>query len=146
MLAVGSPDLRHRLHRFGEADGTQFALFVFVLFGYVMVLEAAPHWDWAAVAYALASLTIVRMLPVWLSLAGSGLDLRSALFIGWSGPRGIASVLYLALFVQHFGLRGNDRLFSVVVLTVLLSALLHGLTAAPLSAAYGRSAEKAPES
>lgn len=140
MLAVSSPDLRLRLHRFGEADGTQFALFVFVLFGYVMVPEAAAHWDWAAVAYALASLTIVRMLPVWLSLARSGLDLRSALFIGWSGPRGIASVLYLALFVQHFGLRGHDRLFSVVVLTVLLSALLHGLTAAPLSAAYGRSA------
>jgi NhaP-type Na+/H+ or K+/H+ antiporter len=138
-LAVGSPELRERLHHFGEADGSQFALFVFVLFGYAMVPVAAAHWDAAALAYALASLTVVRMLPVWISLLGSGLDTKSALFVGWSGPRGIASVLYLALVVQQFGMQGHERLFGVVVLTVLLSVFLHGMSAAPLSAAYGRS-------
>ena len=138
-LAVRSPGLRERLHTFGEADGTQFSLFVFLLFGMVMVPSAWRHWDAAMLAYALVSLTVVRMVPVWLSLLGSGLGAKSVLFIGWSGPRGIASVLYLALVMQQFGSEHNVEVFSVIVLTVLLSVFLHGLSAAPLSAAYGRS-------
>jgi len=77
-------------------------------------------------------------VPVWLSLLGSGLDARSVLFVGWSGPRGIASVLYLALVVQRFGTEHHAQVFALIVLTVLLSVVLHGLSAAPLSAAYGR--------
>jgi NhaP-type Na+/H+ or K+/H+ antiporter len=138
-LAVRSRDLRERLSEFGEADGTQFSLFVFLLFGMTMVPLAWPHWDATMLAYALLSLTAVRMLPVWLSLRGTGLDTASALFVGWSGPRGIASVLYLALVVQRFGLENHATVFAVIVLTVLASVLLHGLSAAPLSAAYGRS-------
>jgi sodium/hydrogen antiporter len=137
-LAVSSPELRARLDQFGEADGTQFSLLVFLLFGLVMVPSAWRHWDAAMMAYAVISLTVVRMLPVWLSLLGSGLDVRSVLFIGWSGPRGIASVLYLALVVQRFGTEHHAQVFAIIVLTVLLSVLLHGLSAAPLSAAYGR--------
>jgi NhaP-type Na+/H+ or K+/H+ antiporter len=138
-LAVRSAGLRERLHQFGEADGTQFSLFVFLLFGMVMVPSAWPHWNAAMLAYALVSLTVVRMVPVWLSLLGSGLGVKSVLFVGWSGPRGIASVLYLALVVQQFGTEQHVQVFSVIVLTVLLSVLLHGLSAAPISAAYGRS-------
>jgi NhaP-type Na+/H+ or K+/H+ antiporter len=138
-LAVRSPGLRERLHRFGEADGTQFSLFVFALFGMVMAPVAWQHWDLAMLAYALLSLTVVRMLPVWVSLLGTGLSARGVLFIGWSGPRGIASVLYLALVVQRFGIERHVQVFSMIALTVLLSVLLHGLSAAPLSAAYGRS-------
>jgi sodium/hydrogen antiporter len=139
ILAVRSEGLRERLHQFGEADGTQFSLFVFLLFGMVMVPSAWPYWDVAMLAYALASLTIVRMVPVWLSLLGSGLRAKSILFVGWSGPRGIASVLYVALVVQRFGIERHVQVFSVIVLTVLLSVLLHGISAAPVSAAYGRS-------
>jgi NhaP-type Na+/H+ or K+/H+ antiporter len=137
-LAVKAPALRERLHEFGEADGTQFSLFVFLLFGFAFVPAAIPHWDARAVVYALASLTLVRMLPVWLCLSGSRLPAGTRLFVGWSGPRGIASVLYLALVVQQFGFAGHERLFGVVVLTVLASVLLHGLSAAPLAALYGR--------
>jgi len=137
-LAVSTPELRERLSEFGEADGTQFSLFVFLLFGFAFVPAAAPHWDVAAVVYALGSLTLVRMLPVWLCLAGSGLPPATKLFMGWSGPRGIASVLYVAIVVQQFGLAGHERVFAVVVLTVLASVLLHGVTAAPLSALYAR--------
>lgn len=138
MLAVRSPELRERLHEFGEADGTQFTLFVFLLFGLVMVPVAWPYWDVSMVAYALLSLTLVRMVPVWLSLLGTGLDAKSVLFVGWAGPRGIASVLYLALVVQQFGIKPHATVFAVIVLTVLLSVILHGLSAAPLAAAYGR--------
>ena len=140
-LAVSSPELRERVHQFGEADGTQFSLLVFLLFGLVMVPSAWRHWDAAMLAFAMISLTVVRMVPVWLSLLGSGLDVKSVLFVGWSGPRGIASVLYLALVVQRFGTEDHVQVvqvFAVIVLTVLLSVLLHGLSAAPLSAAYGR--------
>lgn len=137
-LAVRSSDLRKRLHAFGEADGTQFSLFVFLLFGFAFLPAALPHWDLRALAYALASLTVVRMLPVGLALLGARLPLPSVLFIGWSGPRGIASVLYVALVVDRFGFAGHERVFAVVVLTVLLSVILHGMTAAPLAVRYGR--------
>jgi NhaP-type Na+/H+ and K+/H+ antiporters len=137
-LGVREPEFRTQLREFGEADGTQFSLFVFLVFGLMMLPVAAPHWDWRALAYALLSLTVVRMLPVALSLIGTGIDRTTAAFIGWSGPRGIASVLYLSLVVDQFGFAGQERIFSVVVLTVLLSILLHGATAAPSVTAYGR--------
>jgi NhaP-type Na+/H+ or K+/H+ antiporter len=137
-LAVRAPALRARLHHFGEADGAQFSLFVFVLFGLAFVPAAIPHLDARSFAYALASLTVVRMLPVGVALLGTRLPLPTVLFVGWSGPRGIASVLYLALVVDRFGFAGHERVFAVIVLTVLLSVVLHGMTAAPLAARYGR--------
>jgi len=142
MLAVRSPGLRERLHEFGEADGMQFALFVFLLFGMVMVPAAWPAWDGAMLVYALASLTVVRMLPAGISLAGTRLGTPAVLFVGWFGPRGIASVLYVAVLLQAFGVTRLPVVFPVVVLTVLLSVLLHGVTAAPLAAAYGRLAAR----
>lgn len=140
LLGVREPAFRHRLREFGEADGTQFSLFVFLVFGVMMLPIAAPFWDWRAVVYALASLTLVRMLPSAISLIGAGLDRATVAFIGWSGPRGIASVLYLSLVIDRFGFQGQERIFSVIVLTVLLSILLHGATAAPSATLYGRHA------
>jgi NhaP-type Na+/H+ or K+/H+ antiporter len=139
-LAVKSPRLRERLHAFGEADGTQFSLFVFLLFGFAFLPAAIPHWGAQSLAYALASLTVVRMLPVAVALLGTRLPPATVLFVGWSGPRGIASVLYLALVVDRFGFADHERVFAVVVLTVLLSVLLHGMTAAPLASRFGRMA------
>jgi NhaP-type Na+/H+ or K+/H+ antiporter len=75
---------------------------------------------------------------VALSLIGSGLDRPSVGFIGWFGPRGIASILYLLLVVGKLGAKGLEYLLSVIVLTVLLSVLAHGLTAVPLAGALGR--------
>lgn len=137
-LGVEERAFRHQVREFGEADGTQFSLFVFLIFGLMMLPIAAPLWDLRAVAYALASLTVVRMLPTMISLLGSGLDRTTVAFVGWSGPRGIASVLYLSLVIDRFGFQGQERIFSVVVLTVLLSILLHGASAAPSTSAYGR--------
>lgn len=75
------------------------------------------------------------MLPVALSLTGTGLNSVTIAFIGWSGPRGIASVLYLALLVDRFGLPGHETIFVTIVLTVFLSIFLHGMSAAPLAQA-----------
>lgn len=63
------------------------------------------------------------------------------LFPGWSGPRGLASVLFLLLVLDEFALPMRDDIFTVTVLTVALSALLHGISAAPLARAYARLAK-----
>ena len=132
-----SAEIRERILEFGEAFGQQLILIVFMIFAMVMVPLALPHWDLAAWIYALLSLTIIRMLPVGLSLIGARLDWPTALFLGWFGPRGIASVLYLLLVANLLGVDGYERILSVIVLTVLLSVFLHGVSAVPLSRAYG---------
>ncbi len=137
MLGVQAEGFREKLRAFGEADGAQFALFVFLLFGLSFLPVAVPHWDARMLVYALLSLTLVRLLPVALSLAGAGLDGVTVAFIGWSGPRGIASVLYLTLVIDRFGLQGHETIFATIVLTVFLSIFLHGMSAAPLARAYG---------
>jgi hypothetical protein len=87
--------------------------------------------------YAVLSLTVVRMLPVAISVLGLGLDMRTTLFLGWFGPRGIASILYLLLLVQYLGSSGYEVLIAAGVQTIVLSVLLHGVTAAPLARRYG---------
>ncbi len=140
-LALGTrtPEVRHRIQEFGEAEGTQLSLFVFLVFGLVMVPAALEYWRLTEVIYALASLTVIRMIPVAMCLAGAKLDWRSIAFIGWFGPRGIASVLYLLMVVGAIGVAGNERVLSVIVLTVMISVVAHGVSAVPLSKLYGRS-------
>jgi len=141
MLSVHTPAVRERIHEFGEAEGQQLALFVFLIFGLAVVPKAVPHWDVRAWTYAVLSLTVIRMLPVAVSLKGTKLTSFSIAFIGWFGPRGIASVLYLLIVVSELGLEGFERMLSVIVLTVLLSVCLHGITAVPLSRLYAKHAE-----
>jgi NhaP-type Na+/H+ or K+/H+ antiporter len=112
------------------------ALFVFLIFGLVAVPTAAGYWDAQAWLYAILSLTVIRMLPVGICLMGTKLDWRSVGLIGWFGPRGIASVLYLLMVVYDLGLAGQERILSVIVLTVLLSVFMHGVSAVPLSRLY----------
>jgi NhaP-type Na+/H+ or K+/H+ antiporter len=138
MLGVRTPVVRERIHEFGEAEGQQLALLIFLLFGLALVPKAIPYWDIIAWAYAIMSLTIIRMIPVAVSLIGTKLPRISVVFIGWFGPRGIASVLYLLIVVSDLGLAGYERMLSVIVLTVLLSVCLHGISAVPLSHLYAK--------
>ena len=101
-----------------------------------MVPEALPHWDHRVWLYALASLSVVRMAPVALSLVRSGLRPATLAFVGWFGPRGLASILYARIVVGE-DLPVSALLESIVTLTVLLSTLLHGITAYPLARRYG---------
>lgn len=136
-LGAVSSEIRHNMQEFGEAEGTQLIMVVFLLFGLAMVPEAIGYWGWVEFLYALASLTVLRMVPVALSLIGAGLDWRSVAFIGWFGPRGIASVLYLLMAIGSIGLAGYEQVMSVIVLTVVVSVYAHGVSAAPLSERYG---------
>ena len=71
-------------------------------------------------------------------MIGAKLDWRTIGFVGWFGPRGIASVLYLLMAVASIGMEGHERIFSVIVLTVTISVIAHGISAAPLSKLYGK--------
>ncbi len=99
-------------------------------------LSALVHWQ--TVVVAVASLTVLRIAPVALSLTGSGLDLRSLLFLGWFGPRGLPSVVFALIANDALaGQPGAATVVATIAATVVLSVLAHGLTAPPLSAAYG---------
>lgn len=126
------------LYEFGEAEGQLLTLLVFLLFGGLLVPEALAHADARLWGYALLSLTVVRMLPVAVALLGSGLRPVSVAFLGWFGPRGLASILFALLIVEESELASTALLETVVVLTVLASTVAHGVTAYPLASRYGR--------
>jgi NhaP-type Na+/H+ or K+/H+ antiporter len=89
--------------------------------------------------YAVLSLTVVRMLPVALALLGTGLNGRSVLFMGWFGPRGLASIVFALLAIEQLGESALvEQAVAAVSLTVVLSVLLHGVTAGPLGRRYVR--------
>lgn len=136
------------LYTFLEAEGQLLMLLVFLAFGANYALAAAQAVSPAMLGYALLSLTVVRVLPVAISMLGSGLKLPTVLFIGWFGPRGLASILFGLLIVDELALEHEALIFDVVMLTVLASVVAHGLTAAPLAARYGSlasNAEACPE-
>jgi sodium/hydrogen antiporter len=143
-LAVGPTVERsgEQLIRFTEAEGQLLNLSVFFIFGVLVIGLMAPL-SWEVALYALLSLTVIRMLPVALSLIGTHLRGVSVLFMGWFGPRGLASiVLGLIVVAKAPLLAGREEVELVVASTVLLSVLLHGVTAAPLSAVYARRVEE----
>jgi NhaP-type Na+/H+ or K+/H+ antiporter len=114
-----------------ELGGELLALVVWFLFGATLVPLAFDHLDGSVILYALLSLTLVRVLPVALSLVRSGLDAPSVLFVGWFGPRGLASVVFALLALEELGETSSEvnQVVAIVALTVLLSVLLHGVTA-----------------
>jgi sodium/hydrogen antiporter len=130
-----------RLIRFTETEGQLLNLSVFFIFG-VLVFRVIQPFSWEVALYVVLSLTVIRMLPVALSLIGTHLGGVSVLFMGWFGPRGLASIVLGLMVVEEAPLlAGRDEMVMVVALTVLLSVLLHGVTAAPLSAMYARRVE-----
>ncbi len=139
-LAVqnGFPDARRHSLEFGEIWGQIINLSVFFLFG--MVVAYSWHAiDLRIVLYAVLSLTIVRMVPVALSLIGTGLDRSTVLFMGWFGPRGLASiVLGLVYLEREIRLPGESIIRLSTIVTVLLSIFVHGLSAQPGITLYAR--------
>lgn len=132
---------------FTEAQGTLLSILVWLVFGLVMVDEhVLGMGDPVVVVYAALSLTLVRMLPVALAMVGSGFDRVSIFFMGWFGPRGLASVVFVILAIEALDHAGvpSDPLGPVVAWTVVLSVILHGFSATPLARRYGRFAESLP--
>jgi len=123
-------------YEFAETQSHLLTTFTFLMFGAVLLPSVIPLINLSHLVYALLSLTIIRMVPVSISLIGSGVKPISHLFLGWFGPRGLASVLFALLILQTSNVPHKEQILIVTFLTVALSVLLHGITAAPLSNYY----------
>lgn len=116
---------------------------VWTLFGYVALAGLTAVLTWQAVLFAVLSLTVLRMLPVALALLGSGMRRETVLFVGWFGPRGLASVVFSVIAVETLPMTAElQAVLATIVLTVLMSVVLHGITADPWAARYGAWAER----
>ncbi|GAA3285193.1 cation:proton antiporter [Streptomyces lavendulae] len=121
---------------FAERLGVLLASLGFLAFGAAVLGPALQHLTWQIPVYAILSLTVVRMLPVAIALLGTGLRLPTFAYIGWFGPRGLASIVF-GLIAAEAQLPGTRGLEGAVALTVALSVCLHGATAPLLGARYG---------
>jgi NhaP-type Na+/H+ or K+/H+ antiporter len=123
---------------FVEETGTLVSLLVWLAFGAVAVAPAADDLTWQVVLYAVLSLTVIRMAPVAVALAGAGLDRATIALVGWFGPRGLASVVFALLALEELGSSAAGHAVAVITITVLLSVIAHGATADPLASRYAR--------
>lgn len=120
-----------------DEGGDLFNAVTFIVFGAVLLGPALAHISWAAVGYAIASLTVVRMLPVAVALIGTRSPIATIGFVGWFGPRGLATIVFVILILEEPGtLPHESLLMTTAVLTIALSVLAHGVTAAPLANRY----------
>jgi NhaP-type Na+/H+ or K+/H+ antiporter len=132
MFGYRAKEETHRLVLAAEGVGESLALMTWMIFGAAVIGQTIIYFSWQVVVYALLSLTVVRMLPVFLSLSGTGEDARSKLFLGWFGPRGLASLVF-AIIVLNKELPGGNLMAMVVVCTVFFSLVAHGISANPLA-------------
>lgn len=130
---------------FLEQAGALVSALVWLAFGAIAVPIMVERLSGLTVLYAALSLTVVRMLPVAVASIGTGLDRRTIAFVGWFGPRGLASLVFALLALEALG-SVADEAVAVVTVTVLLSVVAHGLSAAPLAAWYGATAAPADAS
>ncbi len=122
-----------------EASAELLGFGVWLLFGLLVVPQLWGFVGWREVTYAVLSLTVLRMVPVALSLVGSGLRTPTKLFLGWFGPRGLATVAFTLLAVESLELDEALRgALAAVSLTVLFSVVAHSATAQPFADRYGR--------
>jgi len=117
---------------FVEEAGALVSLLVWLAFGIVAVVPAVQDLTWQIMVYAVLSVTVIRMIPVAAVLIGTGLGWPARAFVGWFGPRGLASVVFALLALESLGHRA-DTAVTVISITVLLSVIAHGVTAEPLA-------------
>ena len=125
----------HKLVFAAEGTSELLAMVTWIIFGAAVIGQSWGDMSWQIVLYSVLSLTVIRMLPMVLSLTGSGEPMESKLFLGWFGPRGLASIVF-AIIVANEHLPNSSILINTVVCTVTMSVIAHGLTAKPLSKAF----------
>jgi len=131
------------LHEFTETESQFLSYLTFFLFGALILPEAIPHMSVQMFVFAALSLTLVRMIPVAIAMIGTGYKLPEISFMGWFGPRGLASLLFALLILEDLNVMQAEFIQTAVATTVLASIVLHGVTAAPISRAFGKWASKA---
>jgi sodium/hydrogen antiporter len=131
LLSGLRPAHKEVLLRGAVATGEAMALLTWIVFGIGAVAQIAARLNWTGLIYAVLSLTLIRMVPVLLCLAGTGMRLVDRFFVAWFGPRGLATIVF-GVIVLAEKLPGNDTILAVAGGTVLLSVVAHGVSANPL--------------
>jgi sodium/hydrogen antiporter len=121
---------------FVEETGALVSLLVWLTFGAVAVAPAVESLTWQIVLYAVLSLTVIRMVPVAVTLIGAGLGRATVALVGWFGPRGLASVVFALLALEDLGDRTAHTAVAVITITVMISVVAHGATADPVATRY----------
>lgn len=128
---------KHHLLNANEEFASLLSVITWVVFGALVIPRAWSSLTLNIWLYAVLSLTVIRILPVLVSLAGTRFDFETRLFIGWFGPRGLASIVF-AVMILDYPLQASNTLVATAACTVLLSVLLHGLSANPWVARLSR--------
>ena len=121
-----------------EEGGELFNAVTFIVFGAVILGPQLDEVTWQIVLYAVLSLTVVRMLPVALAMLGTGARRPTLAFLGWFGPRGLASIVFAVILLDDTQLPHLQTLLLAITATIALSVYAHGLTARPLTERYTR--------
>jgi sodium/hydrogen antiporter len=129
---------------FVEETGALVSLLVWLAFGAVAVAPAVEDLTWQIALYAVLSLTVIRMAPVAIALAGARLGRATIALVGWFGPRGLASVVFALLALEELGSHTAGQAVAVITITVLISVVAHGATADPLATRYARQLARSP--
>lgn len=131
---------------FTEDEGELLGSITFLVFGAVLAAPVLGSLTWQIALYVALSLTVVRMLPVLIALAWSRTRFETRLFIGWFGPRGLASILFALLVFEQLSGTVAETVFTVAVWTILVSVFAHGITASPWTSRLARRLGAAPAS
>jgi NhaP-type Na+/H+ or K+/H+ antiporter len=126
------------LNQLSEQVGNVLNGVTFVLFGAILLGPALGEMSWDLALYAILSLTLVRMLPVVIAMWGSRARAPTLAFLGWFGPRGLASIVFAVILIEESRLPHEHLIVIAIYLTVGLSVFVHGLSAAPLADRYAR--------
>ena len=124
--------------RLNEELGDLLGGLTFLIFGAILLGPALEHLSWQIALYALLSLTVIRMLPVAIALFGTGATWRTVGFLGWFGPRGLASIVFAMIALQEAHLAHVQTILLASYVTVGVSVFAHGATAAPLATRYAQ--------
>jgi len=125
LLLASYPDIAN----FAEDLAEVVTMVAFMVFGGLILQPRVGDFTWEILLYGLLSLTLVRMLPVAISMIGTHLRPPTILYMGWFGPRGLASLIFATVVLEEVDIPGTELMATIVTLTVALSILLHGITA-----------------
>lgn len=139
--AVFGNTYQHDLHfisEFMEGTGQILTMAAFLVFGAIMLPDGIAHVTSTALLIAILFLTIVRIIPIWISLTGTSLAMKEKLFLGWFGPRGLASILFTLIMMAEFEFPNEEEFLACVSMTVFISVVLHGISATFFANRIGR--------
>ena len=130
VLGIRRPDLRRNFEQGAEEIVEIVKLGIFLVFGSILTLNALFNDGWAAVGLVLVTFLIARPVAVWIALVGTSTDAPTRLFMGWFGPKGVATMTF-SLIVLDQNIASGQRIFDLTALVVFTSIIVHGLTDTP---------------